>query len=511
MAVDGAGNIFVTDAALNNVTRFGADGSVNTNYVTGLVTATAIAVDQQDNLYIAQGGSTHNVIEVYASGTRRVLAGSGTTANADAVPATSALFVSPSNLALGPNGLSISDAGGHLVYTIDSTSTIHIVAGNGTTTTTAAGQALGTALLNPVGLAADAAGDLYVSDEAANRIYEIYPIASSGVTISGPLGTGATGYTGDGGPAPLATLQSTVAVGLDGNSDLIVVDAGNNAVRALSYPSIASINFGEVVIGTTSNPIQQALTNAGNAPLLLALPFTTTDSLHYAASIDPTSTTCTGTVVPSAVCAIGYTFSPTALGPASAQSNLPSNSFNSPQAVQLTGSGIFTQNLPFTLPAESEVYGQPFSETATLNLAFPGLIPAGSMTYTIAGETTCSTTGTFSSIANCPAAESGLSVGTYVVKFTFTSSNLNYFSTTGSTTLTITPGTLVVTPAKVSMTYGSPPPAFPATLSGPVNGDIFLSSDTTTATSASPIGTYPITPTLTGVGLASLKQLQRDL
>jgi sugar lactone lactonase YvrE len=504
MAVDGAGNIFITDAALSSVSRFGADGSINTSYVTGLSTATGIAVDQQDNLYIAQGGSAHNVIEVYASGTRRILAGSGLTANADGVPASSALFGTPSSVALGPNGLSIADATGHRVYTVDSTGIIHIVAGNGTTTTSAAGQALGTALLNPVGLAADAAGDLFVSDEAANRIYEIYPVASNGLTISSPLGNGAIGYTGDGGPAPLATLQATVAVSLDGAGDLIVVDAGNSAIREVTYPTTAGIDFGDVIIGTTSNPIQQPIANAGNAPLLLTLPFTTTDSQHFAASIDPTSTTCAGTLASGAVCAIGYTFSPSALGSISAQSNLPSNFYNSPQIVRLTGAGIFTQNLPFSLAAESEVYGQPFAETANLSLIYPNLIPTGTMTYSIAGETTCSISGSFPGATNCPAAESGLSVGTYQVKFTFTSGNLNYFSTTGSTTLTITPGTLSVTPALVSMTYGSPIPALTATITGAVNGDLFLSSDTTTATSTSPIGTYPITPTLTGVGLANL-------
>ncbi len=503
MAVDAAGNVFVTDAATGGVSRFGADGSVNTSYVTGLLSATAIAVDRQGNLYIAQTGSAHNVLEVYASGTRRVIAGSGTTASADGVPSSAALFVSPSSLALGPNGLSIADAAGHRVYTIDSAGIIHIVAGNGGTATTAPGNALGTALLQPVGLAADAAGDLYVSDEAANRIYEIYPIASSGVTISSPLGTGATGYTGDGGPAPLATLQATVAVALDGASDLLVVDAGNSALREVTYPVASSINFGNVVIGTTSNPIPQPLANAGNAALLLTTPFTTTDSGHFAASTDPAATTCSSTVAPGATCAIGYTFTPTALGALSAQSSLPSNSFNSPQTVQLNAFGIFTQNIPVALPAESEVYGQPFDETATLTL-YPGLPPTGTMTYTIAGETTCSITSTFSSVANCAAAQSGLSVGAYVVNFTFDSGNLNYHSTTGSTTLTITRGTLTVTPANASMAYGGTVPALPATITGAVNGDIFLSSSTTTATSASPAGTYPITPTLLGVGLADL-------
>ena len=503
MTVDGAGNVFLTDAALGGVARFGADGSVNTSYVTGLIDATAIAVDEFDNLYIAQSGSAHNVIEVYASGTRRVVAGSGAITGANGVPAPAALFAAPSGLTLGPNGLSVADAGGHLVYTIDGTGTIHIVAGNGTTTTSTPGQATGTGLLLPVGLAADAAGDLYISDEAANRIYEVYPIGSSGVNISTALGTGANGYAGDGGLATLATLNAPVAVGLDGSSDLFVIDAGNSAVRVVTYPVTSNINFGNVIIGTTSNPVQQSLANAGNASLSLTTPFTTTDT-HYAVSANPTSTTCGSAVAAGAVCAIGYTYTPTALGPLPAQSVLSSNSYNTPQTIQFNAYGLFTQNLAYTLTPESEIYGQPFAETAILNIGYPYLVPTGIMAFTIAGETTCAISGSFPGPVNCAAAESGLGIGTYLVNFTYTSGDLSYLSTTGSTTLTITPAALAVTPANVSKPYGAPIPALPATITGTANNDIFLATETTTATAASPVGTYPITSTLTQVGLANL-------
>jgi hypothetical protein len=503
MAVDGAGNIFVADAATGGITRFGADGTVNSVYVTGLENTTAIAVDEFDNLYVAQSGTVHNVIKVFAGGTTVVLAGSGTTPNADGVAASNALFVSPSSLALGPNGLSIADSGGHRVYTIDGSGTIHLVAGNGTTTTTSVGQALGTALLTPVGLAADAAGDLYISDQAANRIYEAYATTSNGANMGTVLGTGAAGYTGDGGPGPLATLQAQLAVALDSSDNLFVVDAGNDALRKLAYPVTTTLNFGDIIIGTTSHVKVQSLANAGNTGLNFNQPFTTTDG-HFAVVVDPATTTCSSAVASGGVCSIGYTFSPTALGPLTAQSNLLSNSYNSPQTIQLTGYGLYTQNLPYSLSPETEVYGQPFTETSTVNLVYPDLIPTGTMTYTIAGETTCTISGSFPGTTNCQAASSGLGVGTYTVNFTYTTGDLSYFSTTGTTTLTITPGLLSVTPANVTKAYGAAIPALPATVTGAVNGDLFLASDTTTATASSPVGQYPITPTLTAVGLSSL-------
>jgi hypothetical protein len=503
MAVDAAGNIFITEASTNVVIRFGADGTVNLSYVTGLVNATAIAVDEFDNLYIAQGGTAHNVIEVYASGTRRVVAGSGTTAGANGVAATTSLMVTPSALALGPGGLSIADDGGHLVYTVDGTGTIHIIAGNGTTVTTTPGLALDTGLLLPAGLAADAAGDIYISDEAANRVYEVYPVTSNGVNISGPLGTGVTGYTGDGGPANMATMNSPLTIALDGSSNLFAIDFNNQALREVVFPGTANINFGHVIIGTTSPVMTQGLANAGNQGLSLTTPFTTSDT-HYAVSSSSTATTCTSTLAVGGTCTIGFTFTPTVLGPLAAQSVVTSNFYGSPQTVQLNAYGLFTQNLPYSLPAENEVYGAPFVEPVTLNLVFPDLTPTGSMVFTIAGETTCTATGPFPASFNCNAPESGIGVGTYLVDFAYTSGDNSYFSTMGATTLTVTPAAMSVTPTNETKMYGAPIPALPATIVGEVNDDRFLYTDTTTATQASPVGTYPINATLTPVGLASL-------
>ncbi len=506
MAVDGAGNIFISDAATNTISRFGADGSVDLTYIAGLTNVSALIVDSFDNLYIAQAGSVHNVIEVYAGGTTRIIAGSGSTANADNVAATSALFVKPSGLALGPNGLAIADASGQRVYTVDSAGTIHMVAGNGTSSSTDITQATGTALLYPVGLAYDAAGDLYIVDEAADRVYEVYPVQSSGSNISTPLGSGATGYTGDAGPAPLATLQAPITIALDGSSNLYVIDFGNSAVREVAYSTVRNINFGDVILGT-SPVVTQTIANAGNASLAITTPITTTDT-HYSTS--GSATTCTGPLSQGAVCNVGYTFTPTALGTVTAQSIVTTNAYDSPQTVNLTAYGLTTQNLPYTLAPETEVYGQPFVQTTNLSVVYPDLPPNGTISFTIGGgangigETTCSTSSPFAATINCNAPESGLGVGTYTVNFVFNSSDHSYFSTVGTVPLIITPGSLSVTPGSVTKPYGAPIPYLPGTIVGAVNGDVFLLSDSTTATIASPIGTYPIAGTLTSVGLASL-------
>ena len=123
-----------------------------------------------------------------------------------------------------------------------------------------------------------------------------------------------------------------------------------------------------VIIGTTSPVMTQSMANAGNVGLSVTTPFTTTDA-RYAVSSNPAATTCGSTLAAGAVCGIGFSFTPTVLGPVGAQSNLASNFYSSPQTIQLNGYGLFTQGLPFSLPPETEVYGHAFTQTAALSLA----------------------------------------------------------------------------------------------------------------------------------------------
>jgi sugar lactone lactonase YvrE len=508
MAVDGAGNIFIADAGVagGSIIRFGADGSVNTSYATGLPGVNSMAVDGFDDLFLAIGGSFHDITEIYAGGQRRSVAGNGTVVDANGLVASTALFSGPSAIALGPNGIAVADATTHYVYLIDNSGIIHIVAGNGTTTTTSAGTATATGLVMPDGLAIDAAGDIYIADDTANIVYAVFSIISNGTNINPVIGTGIGGYTGDNGPSTNATINAPLAIALDGSSDLFVVDSGNKVLREVSYPVTSTIDFGNVLIGTTSPAMLQYLANAGNASLDFNLPFTTTATPPYTAlAVAPTTCTANaGVMAAGGVCDIAYTFHPTIAGPVAGQSNLPTNSYNTPQTVFFNGeNGYSTTLLPFVLNSETEVYGYPFTESITLNNTLPA---TGSMVFYIGSQTLCTTSITNASAGTitCNAAESGLAVGTYTVSFTFTSSNTFYSTTTGTTTLVITKAPLVVTPNNFSRQYGTANPTLTGTNTGEVNGDVFNVTYSTTATITSPVGTYPITASLTPVGSASL-------
>jgi hypothetical protein len=499
LALDSAGSIYIADTTQNTVTRYGADGSINTSYVTGLDTPTALYVDSFDNLYIAQAGASHNVIEVYLSGIRRIVAGSGTVIAANGIPAITASFVSPSSLYVDLNNiLYIADAGGHLVYAVDNTGLIHQIAGNGTTSTTTSGQATGTALLNPASISVDAAGDIYIADSTANLAYTVFTgTTSTGANIAIILGTGTAGYTGDGGLANLAEISNPVGIAVDSNANVFVVDNGNGAIREITYPN-PTISFGTILVGQTSPVVIQNVSNFGTAPVTLTTAFATSDS-HFVVS--PSATTCGVSIGSGSTCNLGFTFAPTQNGPVNGNSTLVSNSPNSPQVIQLSGTGKVALPLTFTLAAQTEIYGQPFPESLTIANGNPA--PTGTITFTTGSQTLCSLSGAFAASTTCNAPNSGLAIGSYPVVFNYSGDTI-YPSSTLSTTLTVTASPLTVTVNNATRVFGTPNPTFTGTITGVLPGDTITVTYSTTATTTSPAGTYPITATLTPGGTTNL-------
>jgi large repetitive protein len=80
----------------------------------------------------------------------------------------------------------------------------------------------------PTGVVVDAAGNLYISDSANNRLRRVD--AKTGL-ISTYAGNGSPGYSGDNGLATQAQISAPAALALDGAGNLYFVDSGNHAVR----------------------------------------------------------------------------------------------------------------------------------------------------------------------------------------------------------------------------------------------------------------------------------------
>ena len=93
------------------------------------------------------------------------------------------------------------------------------------------GPATAAELNSPTGVAVDAAGDLFIADSGNNRIREVN-LATGMITTVAGNGTG--GYSGDGGPATAAELDYPEGVAVDAAGDLFIADSDNNRVREVN-------------------------------------------------------------------------------------------------------------------------------------------------------------------------------------------------------------------------------------------------------------------------------------
>ena len=124
----------------------------------------------------------------------------------------------------------VVDRSNNCIRKIDASGTITTIAGTGTAGFSGDGGPATAARLNsPSGAVLDAAGNLYIADSYNNRIRKV---DASG-TITTIAGTGATGDGGDGGPALSAQFNTPYGLVFDAAGDLIVSDEMNNRIRLI--------------------------------------------------------------------------------------------------------------------------------------------------------------------------------------------------------------------------------------------------------------------------------------
>jgi len=266
-------------------------GNGTTSYIEGaLATSTGVhggPTVYQGNLYVAGGGN--RIVRVSPSGIVTTVVGNGTNCSSplaacgDGGLATSAQ--------LHATGAVVFDSSGNMYFsdTLDqrvrkvtaTTGIITTIAGTGSSGGSSCtipacgdgGPATSAQLHNPESIALDAAGNVYFSDSSNQRIRMI---SAATAIISTVAGNGTAGFSGDGGAATSAEINTPASVFIDSSDNLYFPDGGNNRVRkvTLSTGVITTIagtgavgytgDGGAATLATFNNPNFITVDTAGN-------------------------------------------------------------------------------------------------------------------------------------------------------------------------------------------------------------------------------------------------------
>ena len=250
VAVDGAGNLFIADTSNNRIRMVDASGTITTVAGSGgfgylvpggdggdggpaveaeLYSPRGVAVDGAGNLFIADS-SNNRIRMVDASGTITTVAGTGESGfGGDGGPAVEAELYSPRGVAVdGAGNLFIADTSNHRIRMVDASGTITTVVGTGESGFGGdGGPAVEAEFDRPFGVAVDSAGNLFIADTSNHRIRMV----DSTGTITTVAGTGASGFGGDGGPAVEAEFDRPFGVAVDSAGNLFIADTSNHRIR----------------------------------------------------------------------------------------------------------------------------------------------------------------------------------------------------------------------------------------------------------------------------------------
>lgn len=281
ICIDATGNAYVADAGnhvirkidpAGNVTTFAGSGTVGNLDGTGTAasfdTPEGIAIDAAGNLYVTDSKS--GLIRVVSpAGAVTTLAGTAYYTANDVGSGLGVSFDKPYGIVVDSHGnLFVADAGGNQIRKVTPVGFVYTFAGNKTP-----GFADGpgsTALFNiPAGITIDAADNLYVADTYNNRIRKITP-AGFVTTIAGNSVPGRFDAVGT-----TANFDMPYNLTIDKNGNIYVADTQNNDIRKIdlnySVTTIAGNDMdgntdGYIYIKGTTQPVAQF-----NEPIGLAV------------------------------------------------------------------------------------------------------------------------------------------------------------------------------------------------------------------------------------------------
>ena len=239
---------YIKTIAGNGTIGYGGDNGPATN--AQFIDARDIAVDNLGNVFVADIGS-HSVRKIDFSGTITTVAGTNGTFgySGDHGPATNAKLSTPLGIALDKYGnLYIAEEGNNVIRKVNTSGIITTVAGNNIAGFYGdSGTATLASFNRPHGVAVDKYGNLYVVDEYN---YRIRKVDTMGI-ITTFAGNGASGYTGDNGPATTAELEDLNNITADTLGNIYFSTSGR--IRKVDLTGTITTFAGNGIVGASGD------------------------------------------------------------------------------------------------------------------------------------------------------------------------------------------------------------------------------------------------------------------
>jgi hypothetical protein len=260
MAVDAAGNIYAADWTNGRILKVTPSGELSIVAGTGAPTSTpltepeGLAVDRAGNLYVADNSKT--IMKITPAGQLSVIAGDGSSGSTVAGGALATSFDSPYGLAVDAAGnVYVADNSNDVVAKITPAGQLSIVAGGGGTSGPFPGSVPATDLsLDPLGLAVDSMGNVYVGDYSACYVAKVTPSGTATVFAGKPGGGSCAAPTP--GPATDSDLNELYHLSTDAHDNLYIGDYYSRLFEKVTPAGVLSV-YGTGLAGPPNytNPI----------------------------------------------------------------------------------------------------------------------------------------------------------------------------------------------------------------------------------------------------------------
>jgi sugar lactone lactonase YvrE len=227
---------------------FLGDGGIASNGV--FAGPQGVTIDGDGNIYILDTANSR-IRKIDTAGVITTVAGNGTSAfSGDNGPAVGASLNVPRGLTLdGSGNLIIADAANFRVRKVNlNTGIITTIAGTGVDAFSGDnGPAINAALSQPFGVATDAAGNVFITDPGNDNVRRID--ARTGIITTFAGNNSSSGPLGDGGPANKATLDIPTGITVDPSGNVFIYESNRSLIRRVDTKGIITTFAGNGTFG----------------------------------------------------------------------------------------------------------------------------------------------------------------------------------------------------------------------------------------------------------------------